>query len=95
MAEVTQHQEDGQPEPCKELDEATHEAIKSTTQSLVSMFDQATQIVDFFNKQDEIKGMKKAIKRAVIDQPFGDTVIVKALQDRFMELARTRFQSKG
>jgi len=89
MAEVAQHQEE------TTLDEATHEAIKSTTQSLVSMFDQATQIVDFFNKQDEIKGMKKAIKRAVIEQPFGDTAIVKALQDRFMELARTRFQSKG
>jgi len=89
MAEVTQHQED------TTLDEATHEAIKSTTQSLVSMFNEATQIVDFFNKQDEIKGMKKAIKRAVIEQHFSDIAIVKVLQDRFMELARTRFQGKS
>jgi type I restriction enzyme R subunit len=89
MAEVTQHQDN------VALDEATHEAIKSTTQSLVKMFDEATLIVDFFNKQDEIKGMKKAIKRTVIDQSFGDMSMVKILQDRFMELAKSRFQSKG
>ncbi|SMG63926.1 type I restriction-modification system, R subunit [methanotrophic bacterial endosymbiont of Bathymodiolus sp.] len=89
MTEVTQHQED------TALDEATHEAIKSTTQSLVKMFDEATKIVDFFNKQDEIKGMKKAIKRTVIDQPFGDMGIVKVLQDRFMELAKTHYQNKS
>ena len=85
IAEVSQHQDD------EFLGETTHEAIKVTTQELVSMFDEATEIVDFFNKQDEVKRMKKAIKRAIIDQPFGATAIVKVLQDRFMELARTKF----
>ncbi len=73
------------------LDDTTHEAIKATTRKLVGMFDEATQIVDFFSKQDEIKRMKKAIKRAVLDQPFAGGALVKVLQERFMELARTRF----
>jgi len=84
-AEVLQAQND------ELLDEATHETIKSTTQALVGVFDEATQVVDFFNKQDEVKRMKKAIKRAVLEQPFGDQAIVKALQERFMELAKTKF----
>ena len=73
------------------LDDDTHEKIKQTTQSLVTTFNEATQIVDFFNKQDEIKRMKKEIKHAVLDQPFGEKSIVSALQDRFMELAKTKF----
>ncbi len=87
VAEVSQYQGDNF------LDDTTHEAIKTTTQQLVSMFDEATTIVDFFSKQDEVKRMKKNIKRVVIDQPFGDMAIVKVLQDRFMELARTKFNT--
>lgn len=74
--------------------EATHEQIKSTTQILVMMLDEATKIVDFFNKQDEVKRMKKEIKRAVLDQPFGDRALVNILQERFMDLAKTKFGNK-
>ncbi|WP_406731797.1 HsdR family type I site-specific deoxyribonuclease [Vibrio scophthalmi] len=76
------------------IDEQTHDAIKATTQSLVAMFDEATQIVDFFSKQEEIKRLKKEIKRAVLDQPFGDKTLVNTLQDRFMDLAKTKFGNK-
>ena len=56
------------------------------------MFDQATQIVDFFSKLDEVKRMKKEIKRAVLDCSFGEKALVTVVQDRFMELAQNKFK---
>lgn len=76
------------------IDEALHEQIKSTTQALVQVLDDATQIVDFFNKEDEIKRMKKKIKRVILEQPFGDKALVATLQDRFVELAKHKFGNK-
>lgn len=73
------------------LDEAVHEEIKATTRALVEMFDEATQIVDFFKKDEEIKRMKKAIKRAILDCSFADKALVGVVQDRFMELAKSKF----
>jgi type I restriction enzyme R subunit len=71
--------------------------IKDTTQTLVNTFDEATEIVDFFNKVDEVRRMKKIIKRAVLDQSFGAPGLVKVIQERFMELGKTKFatSSKG
>lgn len=77
------------------IDEATHDAIKQTTQTLVQMLDEATKIIDFFTKPDEIKRMKKEIKRAVLDQPFGEKALVSVLQDRFMDLAKTKFSHQA
>ncbi len=76
------------------IHEAIHHAIKATTQVLVSMLDEATEIIDFFHKQDEVKRMKKEIKRAVLDQPFGDRALVGILQERFMDLAKTKFGNR-
>jgi type I restriction enzyme R subunit len=73
------------------LEDAVHTEIKATTQALVAMFDEATQIVDFFNKADEVKRMKKEIKRAVLDTSFGEKSIVGVVQDRFMDLGKVRF----
>lgn len=89
MAEVTQAS-DGDV-----IDESIHDAIKTTTQVLVSMLEEATEIIDFFRKDDEVKRMKKEIKRAVLDQPFGDKALVAILQERFMELAKTKFGNKS
>ncbi len=73
------------------VNDTTLSEVKATTQKLVNTFDEATVIVDFFNKQDEVKRMKKEIKRAVIDQSFGEASLVKAVQERFMELGKTKF----
>lgn len=86
MAEITQLQGD------ELLDNNKHDEVKSTTQTLVAMFDQATQIVDFFNKPDEVKRMKKEIKRAVLDCSFGDKAIVSSIQERFMDLGKVHFK---
>lgn len=86
MAEVTSHAgEDA-------ISEAVHEEIKATSQDLVGMFDEATQIVDFFSKPDEVKRMKKEIKRAILDCSFGEKALVNVVQDRFMELAKNKFK---
>jgi len=85
MAEVTASKGDDV------VDDETFDEIKQTTQDLVNAFDEATQIVDFFNKLDEVKRMKKQIKRAILDQSFGEASIVKVIQERFMELGKTKF----
>jgi type I restriction enzyme R subunit len=78
------------------VDDVTFDEIKSTTQTLVDTFNEATQIVDFFNKLDEVKRMKKEIKRAILDQSFSNPGLVKVVQERFMELGKTKFgNSKG
>jgi type I restriction enzyme R subunit len=85
MAEVTAHGGEDT------VSEAVHDEIKVTSQDLVGMFDEATQIVDFFSKPDEVKRMKKEIKRAILDCSFGEKAIVTVVQDRFLELAKTKF----
>lgn len=85
MAEVASHADEGV------VDDAVHDEIKTSSQALVNMFDEATQIVDFFNKADEVKRMKKAIKRAILDCSFGEKALVAVVQDRFTELAKNRF----
>lgn len=88
MAEVANHTGD------ETISEAVHDEIKATSQGLVSMFDEATQIVDFFAKPDEVKRMKKEIKRAILECSYSDKSIVNVVQDRFMELAQTRFGAR-
>ncbi len=73
------------------VSEAVHDEIKTISQYLVGMFDEATQIVDFFSKRDEVKRMKKEIKRAILDCSFGEKATVTVVQDRFLELAKTKF----
>lgn len=86
MAEVMRHLGE------ETISEAVHDEIKAMTKHLVAMFDEATQIVDFFKKHDEVKRMKREIKRAILDSSFKDSAIVKSVQDRFIELAQTRFR---
>lgn len=76
------------------IDEHQLIEIKTITQNLVAMFDEATQIVDFFNKGDEIKRLKKEIKRAVIDASFSNVELISNLQDRFMGLAKNKFNKQ-
>ncbi|MCL1078621.1 HsdR family type I site-specific deoxyribonuclease [Parashewanella spongiae] len=88
MAEVTSAQ------GTDVVDSEVFDEIKKTTQVLVSAFDEATEIVDFFNKQDEVKRMKKTIKRAIIETSFGEPSLVKIVQERFMELGKTKFNKR-
>lgn len=64
--------------------------IKGVVQSLVSMLDEATQIVDFFSKWDEQKRVKRDIKRVIIKN--FDESLVKPITERFMDLAETKYK---
>nr|WP_323778482.1 type I restriction endonuclease subunit R [Amylibacter sp.] len=72
------------------ISEDMHETVKQVSQNLVKMLEEATQIVDFFNKFDEQKSAKKNIKRTIIKH--FDLSVVKPVTDRFMDLARVKFK---
>ena len=70
-------------------DEATLVKAKSVVSSLVELLDEASLIVDFFNKWTEQKRIKKNIKRLIIEN--FDESLVEQVSSRFMDLARTKF----
>jgi len=76
------------------LNESTHDEVIQVTKDLVVMLDEATSIVDFFNKQNEIGSVKKKIKRRIIETSFDDAELRKAVMDRFMELAKVKYSGK-
>ena len=59
---------------------------------LVAEFQEAAQIVGFFQKDDEMKTIKRQIKRSILDRPFGSKDLVAEVTDRFMDLAKVRFK---
>ena len=74
------------------LDEETHQKVLDLTKELVTEFQEATQIVGFFDKWDEVTRIKKQIKRSILDQPFGDRALVDAVTERFMDLGKRHFR---
>ncbi len=74
------------------LGESVHDEIIQVTRDLVQMLDEATHIVDFFSKQDEIKATKKKIKRRLVETSFDDEALRQSVIERFMELAKVKFQ---
>jgi type I restriction enzyme R subunit len=85
MAEVTKS------EGVETIDEDMHQKVKDVSQKLVAMMDEATEIVDFFDKWDEQRRVERDIKRAIIKE-FDDLDLVKPVTDRFMELAKVKFR---
>jgi type I restriction enzyme, R subunit len=86
MAEITKASSDDT------MDEETHQKVLDLTKELVTEFQEATQIVGFFDKWDEVTRIKKQIKRSIIDQPFGDKALVDAVTVRFMDLGKRHFR---
>ena len=71
------------------LDQDMRTTVKDTVQSLAQMIDEASQIIGFFDKWDEQKGVKKRIKHKIIEH--FDESLFKPVTDRFMELAQVMF----
>jgi type I restriction enzyme R subunit len=74
------------------MDEETHQRVLDLTKELVGEFQEATQIVGFFDKWDEVARIKRQIKRSILDQPFGDKALVDAVTERFMDLGKRHFR---
>jgi len=53
---------------------------------------EATQIVGFFEKWDEMARIKRQIKRSILDQPFGNKALVDAVTERFLDLGKRHFR---
>ncbi|MCX4190811.1 type I restriction endonuclease subunit R [Methylophaga sp. OBS3] len=73
------------------VDDGVVEEVRTASQALVKMFDEVTQIIDFFNKPNQVKHARKEIKRTLIDCSFADKTIINAIQDKFVDLAKTKF----
>jgi len=86
MAEITKASGDGT------MDEETHERVLNLTKKLVAEFQEATKIVGFFQKDDEIKSVVKKIKRSLIDQGFDDLELRKEVTEAFMTLCKRHFK---
>jgi type I restriction enzyme, R subunit len=86
MAEITKASGDAT------MDEETHQKVLDLTKELVTEFQEATQIVGFFDKWDEVTRIKKQIKRSILDQPFGNKALVDAVTARFMDLGKRHFR---
>jgi type I restriction enzyme R subunit len=74
------------------MDEQTHQQVLELTKELVSEFQEATRIVGFFDKWDEVLRIKRQIKRSILDQPFGDKALVDAVTEKFMDLGKRHFR---
>jgi type I restriction enzyme R subunit len=74
------------------MDGETHQRVLDLTKDLVGEFQEATQIVGFFDKWDEVARIKRQIKRSILDQPFGDRDLVDAVTERFMDLGKRHFR---
>ena len=72
--------------------EETHQQVLDLTKELVAEFQEATQIVGFFQKDDEMRTIKRQIKRSILDRSFGTKELVAEVTDRFMDLAKVRFK---
>jgi type I restriction enzyme, R subunit len=76
-----------------EIDESVHREVLQVTTRLVEMIDDASRIVDFFDKHDEVKKVQLGIKRELMDCSFGDDSKLRAaVINAFMDLARIKFR---
>ena len=86
MAEITKASGDDA------MSEETNQKVLSLVKKLVNQFEDASQIIGFFQKQDEIKTMERNIKRSLIDEEFNDPELRKVVIARFMDLVKVKFK---
>jgi type I restriction enzyme R subunit len=60
------------------------------TESIFDIIKEKTAIVEFFRKDDEVKALRREIKRALI-RTVKDNAVRNKIIDRYLELARVEF----
>ena len=77
------------------ISEDLHAKVLSLVKVLVNYMTEATSIVDFFTKWDEVRSMKRSIKRSIDEHLSSDIPdleeLTRAVTERFVELAQHRF----
>jgi len=66
--------------------------VIEVTKQLVQMIEKSSSIVDFFNRESEIKRVKRDVRRTLIQSSFRDRGLIGTLTDEFIELARGKFE---
>lgn len=74
-----------------ELPEVDEAMVIELTQDLYQEMKNASELVDFFNKWDEVRTLQKLIKRKLIAKGLNDRLKIKVVIDRLIELAKVKF----
>lgn len=74
------------------LDNSTQQEVIEVTKQLVQMIEKSSSIVDFFNRESEIKRVKRDVRRTLIQSSFRDRGLIGTITDEFIELARGKFE---
>jgi type I restriction enzyme R subunit len=82
--------------PNRANDKKLQAEIITCTTELVKMLDEATRVVDFFNRESEKKEVMLKIRRTLSDCSFCDVTedkkMVASITDEFMRLAEVKFR---
>ena len=68
-----------------------HQEAKKFSIKIVRFLNEASQIVGFFDKSDEIRRLKREIKNTLMEMPHANEELLNEVTDNFMDLARHRF----
>jgi type I restriction enzyme R subunit len=74
------------------IPEDLHDQVIEVVKKLVLMIQEATDIIGFFEKWNEVQRVQKEIRRTILAQDFGSDELVKDVTDGFLELAKVKFK---
>jgi type I restriction enzyme R subunit len=74
-----------------QLDEQTQQQVIDLVEELVPMIETACSMVDFFNKDNEIKRVQRDIGRSLKLNGFRDDKLIRTVTNQFIELAKVKF----
>ena len=75
------------------IEEPTEEerlSMIETSSAIFDMLEERTAIVEFFKKDDEVKKLRRDIKRLLL-KFVKDPMVNKTVMERYIELARVNF----
>ena len=75
--------------------ETMREKLRSATIEVVEKIKEATFIIDFFRKEDEINTLRRDLKHILTDHDIDDKTLRNKIIDRFVEQAEVKFKAKA
>ena len=75
----------------QQLDDKTQQQVVDLVQELVQMIETACTMVDFFNKDNEVKRVRREIRRTLMQNGFRDKNLIGIVTEAFMQLAKVKF----
>ncbi len=72
-------------------DKVPYEDAKKIASELVAYLNEVSQIVDFFNKPDEVRRLKRKINDLILQTDHSDPDLINNITESFMDLARHKY----